>query len=340
MSKDPMSKIRAGDVFKQLRRVLQEFRIDDADWSVVDKRPHPELTVRYCGLERRMNFSGTPSRQLTARNEAHKLRRMLKDMQMAALGGEPAPAPLPVVADTTDIGVHMIEDNPLVLDVELGERLGMADPRLIRRTIRENEAEIAAFGVIASRAITPGQQGGRPGTAFYLNEEQALAVCSLSRAPNAPAARAMLIRVFVALRRGQLPAFNQQALARQMAAIMEDKIAKALPALVESRVEALLSALVQSRSSAVVNMVPALTVIDWAGIINRHGLRGLSVTVSNALRRFHADRGVAVQLASLATETRYVFDPALSRQWLDQGGRRLIQRVVAEKQGQLRLAVA
>ncbi|WEK50333.1 MAG: hypothetical protein P0Y66_22270 [Candidatus Kaistia colombiensis] len=342
MSKDPLSKIRAGNVFKQLRRILQEFRIDDADWSVVDKRPHPELTFRYCGRERRMNFSGTPSRQGTARNEAHRLRRILKEMQMAALGGEPAPAGLPAVADASDIGVHMIEDRPLVLDTDIGVRLGMARPSNIRQVIEANRQEIEAFGSLhaANAVIEAGKGARREVSAFYLSEEQALLVCTLSRAPKAPATRAMLIRVFVALRRGQLPAFNQQALARQIAAIVDDKITKALPALVSSRVDALVSEAVLSRSANVVNMVPALTVIDWAGVSDRHGLRGLSVTVSNALRRFLADRGVAVQLASLAAETRYVFDPALARQWLEQGGRRLIHRIVAEKQGQLRLAVA
>ena len=39
---------------------------------------------------------------------------------------------------------------------------------------------------------------------YWLNEEQALLVAVLSKAPNAPAVRAMLIRVFVAYRRGRL----------------------------------------------------------------------------------------------------------------------------------------
>jgi len=46
--------------------------------------------------------------------------------------------------------------------------------------------------------------GKRVGTVseYWLNEEQALLVSVLSDAPNAPAVRAMLIKVFVAWRRG------------------------------------------------------------------------------------------------------------------------------------------
>ncbi len=47
----------------------------------------------------------------------------------------------------------------------------MADPRRIRQTIEANRQELEGFGVITQRVITTGSQGGRPGTAFYLNEE-------------------------------------------------------------------------------------------------------------------------------------------------------------------------
>lgn len=80
MSKDPLSKIRAGDVYKNLMRVLAEHRIEKADWSIVDKRPHPSLTVRYAGRERSMTFPGTPSGRGSAAKFAGVLRRMLKEM--------------------------------------------------------------------------------------------------------------------------------------------------------------------------------------------------------------------------------------------------------------------
>jgi len=340
MSKDPLSKIRAGDVFKQLRRVLQEFRIDDADWSVVDKRPHPELTVRYCGLERRMNFSGTPSRQLTARNEAHKLRRMLKDMQMAALGGQPVAMPQSVITDTALPTVVLSDGKAIVTSVEVAERFGRRHD-----DVRRAFSNLECSGDFLSRNFAEKvvSTGGRPMKLIEMTRDGFAMLAMGFTGAVAMAWREKFIDAFNRMetelgRRNaggsfaSLPSDVRREIGGIVKGIIHRELSAIIPQLVEERV--------LSRSSAVVNMIPALTVVEWAGVSDRRGLRGISRRVSNALRQFHADRGTAVQRASLANETRYVFDPALSRQWLDQGGRRLIQRVVAEKQGQLRLAVA
>lgn len=83
MSKDVMSKIRAGDVWRELERVLREYRVDT--FEVLDQRPHPVLVIRHLGLERSMSFSGSPSSRFTCKNEAAMLRRILKQMQMEAI---------------------------------------------------------------------------------------------------------------------------------------------------------------------------------------------------------------------------------------------------------------
>jgi hypothetical protein len=44
----------------------------------------------------------------------------------------------------------------------------------------------------------------RPGTAYYLNEEQALYACTLSRTEKSHQVRVMLIMVFTSYRRGGL----------------------------------------------------------------------------------------------------------------------------------------
>jgi anti-repressor protein len=108
---------------------------------------------------------------------------------------------LPVVAE---IDLHQQDGDVRVLDADLGLRLGMARPTNIRQVIEANRAEIEAFGGLHSVRANPGPQGGRPSEVYYLNEEQALCTATLSRAPNAPAVRAMLIRVWSAYRRGQL----------------------------------------------------------------------------------------------------------------------------------------
>lgn len=104
----------------------------------------------------------------------------------------------------TTLPIHIIEDEPRVLDTDLAASLGMKRADRIRdRVIAPNRAEFDGLGNLPS-AVTNSGARGRPGTAYYLNEEQALLVCMLSRTPQAKQVRAEVIRVFVAWRRGEL----------------------------------------------------------------------------------------------------------------------------------------
>lgn len=94
MSKDTMSKIRAGDVWRSLERILDDRHIQRDCWSVEDVRPHPKLTVTYCGSTRTMSFAGTPSSRFAPKRSEGELRRMLREMEMEAIhapGGGSAP---------------------------------------------------------------------------------------------------------------------------------------------------------------------------------------------------------------------------------------------------------
>jgi len=74
----------------------------------------------------------------------------------------------------------------------------MARPNMIRTNIIEpNRAELEQFGDVACVASNvPMPNGGyKKTTAYYLNEEQALLVATLSRTEKARQVRAMLIRV-------------------------------------------------------------------------------------------------------------------------------------------------
>lgn len=111
------------------------------------------------------------------------------------------------------ICVTAVEGEPRVLDTELAAALGMARPRDIRKNvIMPNRAELEGFGSLREFNANPGPLGGRPSTAFYLNEEQALLVAMFSRTEKAKEVRATLVRVFAAYRRGDLvqapPAFR------------------------------------------------------------------------------------------------------------------------------------
>lgn len=111
------------------------------------------------------------------------------------------------------ICVTAVEGEPRVLDTELAAALGMAETRFIRKNVIEpNRAELEGFGGLCETHTNPGARGGRPGKAYYLNEEQALLVAMFSRTEKAKEVRATLVRVFAAYRRGDLvpaaPAFR------------------------------------------------------------------------------------------------------------------------------------
>lgn len=101
---------------------------------------------------------------------------------------------------------------PRVLDIRLAEALGFDKPRNIRDLIQRNENELAAYSEVYRTARQTSEQGGRPGTEYWLTEEQALLICMRSDAPRAPAVRAEIIAVFMAWRRGKTPAISHQAI--------------------------------------------------------------------------------------------------------------------------------
>lgn len=104
-----------------------------------------------------------------------------------------------------------VEGIPRTRDLELADRLGFRRPHELRRLIQRNMGEIESHGVCVTVTKTSGLAGGRPGREFWLNEEQSLLVAILSEAPNAPAVRSMLIKVFVAWRRGHLDSVDLPA---------------------------------------------------------------------------------------------------------------------------------
>jgi hypothetical protein len=108
--------------------------------------------------------------------------------------------------DLPDIVLSEIEREPRARDLDIADRLGFERSRDIRKLIERNLPELETFGVCATVAQTSGEKGGRPSTEYWLNEEQALLISARSDADNAPAVRRMLIKVFVAWRRGTLTA--------------------------------------------------------------------------------------------------------------------------------------
>lgn len=109
-----------------------------------------------------------------------------------------------MIDQLTVSNITLFQGEPRILDLTLAARLGMAQPRHIRELIDRNNAELQAHGGLSYDTTNPGARGGRPGTAYYLNEPQALLVCMFSRTPKAAIVRKALIEVFMAYRRGEV----------------------------------------------------------------------------------------------------------------------------------------
>lgn len=106
--------------------------------------------------------------------------------------------------------VTMDGDEPTILDEELGTRLGFARPRKIREVIER----MISDGILNDSDIRPalGQNTGgrgRPATAYHLGETAAYLVCTRSNTKNAIAITRQIVKVFIAVRRGQLAAPQQ-----------------------------------------------------------------------------------------------------------------------------------
>lgn len=240
------------------------------------------------------------------------------------------------MADLATLPVHVMNDEPRVLDTDLAERLGLSRPTNIRSDLIEpNRAELEGFGHL--QAVTAKSSGrGRPGTAYYLNEEQALLVAILSKAPRAAEVRSMVIRTFVAVRRGAgaaIPPDVAELIRRtdgisRMLAHKVTEIEKAIPALVDSAIEAAIAA---DPRVSVVDYKPALEVLKDHGVPVRKR-RAFSQRVSSQLRRHCAIYGYKFRVSR---ETgRYMFHDDGIRSWLEAGGASLIQQHKAAVIGQ------
>lgn len=97
--------------------------------------------------------------------------------------------------------IEVIDNEPRIKDVVLGERLGLKKARDVRVVIKSNMAELLAYG--CAPLLTAHEKIGfvtRQTEAYYLNEPQALLICMFSRTQKAAAVRKELIDVYMAYR--------------------------------------------------------------------------------------------------------------------------------------------
>lgn len=236
------------------------------------------------------------------------------------------------------IGLADFEGEPRARDVDVGEKLGFERPRAIRQIISRNLAEIEALGPAPRRValLTRPQGGSVEVEEFWLNEEQALLVAVLSKAPRAAEVRSMLIRVFVAWRRGHIE--NRQIAVAEILSEARKQIGGIVKSVVHSEIAAIsaemIAAAVRSELAA---QSYAIRRGKTAGQIWRENgfrpLHGIAGWFGNRL----AALGCRIEgngCGELGLSKARLFDPDKVATWLDNGGRHVIEKKIVERAGQ------
>ncbi|WP_156464219.1 hypothetical protein [Afipia sp. Root123D2] len=114
--------------------------------------------------------------------------------------------------------LKLIDDAPRVMDLDLGDALGFAEPIDVRKLIRRNVEELEDHGEVFAMVAKTSAAGGRPGEEYWLNEPQSLLICMFARTDRAAVVRAEVIRVFMEWRAQRAPKPAPEALAEFPAA--------------------------------------------------------------------------------------------------------------------------
>ncbi|MCG7948051.1 MAG: hypothetical protein N0C84_17050 [Candidatus Thiodiazotropha taylori] len=111
------------------------------------------------------------------------------------------------IADTVSVGgyqLHMLDDEPMIQDLHLADRLGYDRPRRIRELIKKmiDRGQLKPEQVRRVTRRTP--KGGPPHTIYHLNEHACIKVITRSGTDLADQITDEVIDVFIAARRGEI----------------------------------------------------------------------------------------------------------------------------------------
>lgn len=122
--------------------------------------------------------------------------------------------------------LQVIEDEPRIKDIVLGERLGFGRAVKVKDIIERNISELEQYGSCPQTGETA-KVGcvTRKIKTYYLNEAQALLLCMFSRTAQAAQVRKELIDVYMAYRRQQLPSLDVKSLAAAVASELKMQLA-------------------------------------------------------------------------------------------------------------------
>ena len=304
-----------------LNAVIAVLEENGIQYAVGDGGKHPRIDFEINGRRCRTSVPKTSGDFRAPLNAASDVRRLIKGVQAETEPMAQEACVSEAGASVTDIALVEQGGEPLALDTDIGTRLGMARPTNIRQLIRQHRAELEQFGILhVAGANSSAPRGrGRPAEAEYLlSEEQALAIATLSQAPNAPVVRAMLIRTFVAWRRGHLAPSSDISselvrLVRTMAAELADVKAAAELALETA------ARIGSEKIAATVDLGLTVTsddLIVMAGIKPGQRVRGTSRMVTNRMLAFTSGHGCFKTPTHLNPSAPWRFPREKGSQWL------------------------
>lgn len=245
--------------------------------------------------------------------------------------------------DVPDIALTVFDGDPRARDLDIAERLGFERPRDIRKLIDRNKSEIEQFGICATVAQNHKGGRGRPATEYWLNEEQALLIAALSDAEKAPAVRHMLIKVFVAWRRGHLTGpVDFDPSVRNMLGGMIKRNAGVVVRQELEPVHADLDAMRRELSELRDKVRPDAIRRDGVParrIWEQYGLPALkcgTLWLGNRLAKMGAAMEFGMR-ADIGGKAVRLFDPDRARHCMENGLLRTAKAYIAERQGQGRL---
>ncbi len=106
-------------------------------------------------------------------------------------------------SENQEIQLREIEGELLIEDVELGRRLGYANPTKIRELIKRHRENLNQISQLRTVGIRP-EGGGRDVTAYYLNQKQSIFICMKSETDTAIDVQMEIVRVYDIYLQGKL----------------------------------------------------------------------------------------------------------------------------------------
>lgn len=256
-------------------------------------------------------------------------------------GGELLPAQS--VNAIQPVRLHEHEGEPRVKDVDIAKRLGFDRPRNIRPLIERHRGALELLGPISLYRAAK-STAGRPDEGYWLNEAQALYIGSKSDAPNAPAVLIMLINVFMAWRRGHLPAVANTSLPADVMEMIrrDDGIARMLAHKVTG-IEATVAAISNAVAILAERVVPGVSPAS----ITRQGMTAGQIWRVNGFPPLRSTAWFGNRLTEmgcaiggrrqLGDKQARLFDPDKAAEWLKGGGKAMVEGYVKERLGQGKL---